>query len=422
MVTASSRRAPADQQVVPLSETALARSFAAQLGELYEGILTSWHPEAPEAGFVEWAAAHSDTILKTELPGLDTADIPDRRWSEAPILASVGYRLSVRHTSADATWLEGMHRLMQRDAIPADRNSFFFRPVELLGLAVGSVKVADVDDAPRSWLRDLVAKHGALLQGSGVWSAVLEVMAARQLGAQRRITTRLEPRTAMDAAVLLWLHLADEEAATATTSATRDALSGYLIEQASMAQLEVTSGVGESGILVIALQRAVAAAVGDLKLGGVRPADFVVDVCRRFPLLVAELGHRHGGRPPHEISDEYDVQDLLRGILKLHFDDVRPEEWNPSYGGVQSRSDLLLKPERVIIETKMTRKSLGQKELVKQLIVDKSQYRVSDDCGTLVCFVYDPDLLLPNPSAVERDLSDQEGGLRTVVVVSPRGL
>jgi hypothetical protein len=220
-----------------------------------------------------------------------------------------------------------MHRLMQRDAIPADRNSFFFRPVELLGLAAGSAKLAEVDEAPRSWLRELVAKQGALLQGCGVWSAVLGVIAARQLGAQRLITTRLEPRTAIDAAVLLWLHLADEQAATATTSATRDALSGYLLELAGAAQPEAAGGVGESGIVAIALQRAVAAAVRDLKLGGVRPADFVVDLCRRFPLLVAELGHRYGGRPPHEISDEYGVQDLLRGILKLHFDDVRPEEW-----------------------------------------------------------------------------------------------
>ena len=65
------------------------------------------------------------------------------------------------------------------------------------------------------------------------------------------------------------------------------------------------------------------------------------------------------------------MQDLLRVVLRLHFDDVRPEEWNPSYGGVRSRSDLLLKPERLVIETKMTRKNLSQRELVHQLIRTK---------------------------------------------------
>ena len=93
----------------------------------------------------------------------------------------------------------------------------------------------------------------------------------------------------------------------------------------------------------------VAEAIGRMKLGGVNAAEFVVDLCRRFPLLPADLDNRHDGRPGFRIADEYDLQDLLRGILRLHFDETnRPEEWNPSYGGVHSRSDLLLKPERVV--------------------------------------------------------------------------
>jgi hypothetical protein len=106
----------------------------------------------------------------------------------------------------------------------------------------------------------------------------------------------------------------------------------------------------------------------------------------------------------------------------LHFEDVRREEWNPSYGGVQSRSDLLLKSERLVIETKMTRKGLGQRELVQELIVDKAQYRRHPDCGTLICFVYNPGCSLPNPTAIERDLSGHDGKLTTAVVISPRGL
>ncbi len=87
-----------------------------------------------------------------------------------------------------------------------------------------------------------------------------------------------------------------------------------------------------------------------------------------------------------------------------------------------SRSDLLLKPERVVIESKMTRQGLGQRELVEQLIVDKAQYRRHPDCGTLVCFAYDPGRRLPNPAAIERDLSGNDGRLNTIVVVSSRGL
>ena len=75
-----------------------------------------------------------------------------------------------------------------------------------------------------------------------------------------------------------------------------------------------------------------------------------------------------------------------------------------------------------MIETKMTRKGLGQRELVQQLIVDKAQYQSHPDCGSLICFVYDPDHRLPNPTAIERDLTDYDRGLATIVVVSPRGI
>jgi hypothetical protein len=132
--------------------------------------------------------------------------------------------------------------------------------------------------------------------------------------------------------------------------------------------------------------------------------------------------HIRSGRPGFAVDDEYDLQDLLRSVLRLHFDGVRAGEWNPSYGGVRSRFDLLLKAERIVIETKMTRKSLTQQELVRQLIHDKEQYREHPDCGALVCFVYDPECRPPNPTAIERDLSDSHGRPPTTIVVSPRGL
>ncbi len=48
------------------------------------------------------------------------------------------------------------------------------------------------------------------------------------------------------------------------------------------------------------------------------------------------------------------VQDHLHALLRLHFDDVREEEWAPSYGGSRTRMDFLPKRERMVVETKMT--------------------------------------------------------------------
>jgi hypothetical protein len=101
---------------------------------------------------------------------------------------------------------------------------------------------------------------------------------------------------------------------------------------------------------------------------------------------------------------------------------VRGEEYTPSYAGSTARMDFLLKRERIVIETKMTRATLRQKEVVKQLIIDKDHYRKHPDCETLVCFVYDPEGFCDNPVALEDDVSGQDGKLRTVTIVGPKGV
>jgi hypothetical protein len=68
----------------------------------------------------------------------------------------------------------------------------------------------------------------------------------------------------------------------------------------------------------------------------------VLAVCDRFHSIARQLAQRREDRTTLEIEDEYDVQDLLHALLRLYFDDIRPEEWTPSYGGASSRMDFLL--------------------------------------------------------------------------------
>ena len=143
-------------------------------------------------------------------------------------------------------------------------------------------------------------------------------------------------------------------------------------------------------------------------------------ICLRFHVAARALQNRHSSRPAHEINDEYDVQDLLLALLKLHFDDVRPEEWTPSYAGSSSRVDFLLKEERIVIEVKKTRASLKTGHLGEQLIVDRARYEHHPDCDTLVCFVYDPEGRIGNPIGMERDLEKHGGNLKMRVIIAPK--
>ena len=148
----------------------------------------------------------------------------------------------------------------------------------------------------------------------------------------------------------------------------------------------------------------------------------VVSLCRRFHLFARQLQDRHHERSTVRVADEYDVQDLMHALLKLHFEDVRAEEVTPSVAGKSGRMDFLLKADRLVLETKMTRRSLGQKEVADELIIDMKRYRSHPDLRTLVCFVYDPGEFCRSPAALEHDLTGVDGRFRSVVIVCPRGM
>jgi hypothetical protein len=154
---------------------------------------------------------------------------------------------------------------------------------------------------------------------------------------------------------------------------------------------------------------------------GVQDAGQVVErIFGRFHSVVLEINRRHKDRPSLKIEDEYDVQDLLRSLLTMYFDDVRPEEPTPSMAGAFSRMDLLLKDQQIVIEAKMTRNGISQKKVREELIVDKAYYKGQKDCKKLYCFVYDPSWKIRNPQGFENDLGDIVDGFETKVFVSPR--
>jgi hypothetical protein len=113
------------------------------------------------------------------------------------------------------------------------------------------------------------------------------------------------------------------------------------------------------------------------------------------------------------------VQDILHSLLKIFFTDVRPEEWTPSYGGNCSRMDFLLQNEEIVVETKMTRRTLADREVVDQLLIDIARYQEHPKCKTLVCFVYDPDGYIKNPVAVINDLEKNGTDIGLKVFIKP---
>lgn len=139
-------------------------------------------------------------------------------------------------------------------------------------------------------------------------------------------------------------------------------------------------------------------------------------VFKNFHKVVCQLQYRHDNRSTIEVNDEYDVQDLLKSLLQLYYDDIRSEEWTPSHAGKSSRVDFLLKSEQIVIEVKKTRQGLADKELGEQLILDIAKYQTHPDCKRLYFFVYDPERRIINKNGIINDLETQNGNFVKVII------
>jgi hypothetical protein len=131
--------------------------------------------------------------------------------------------------------------------------------------------------------------------------------------------------------------------------ANRADLDRLLVERARLERIDVADAA-RAAVIAPELRTAVEevlesahAARWQLTLTERDAVELVMHLCRRFPRYVRRLVERHAGRPALAIADEYDLQDHVHALPRLHFDDVRPEEWTPSYAWSRTRMDFLLK-------------------------------------------------------------------------------
>lgn len=149
------------------------------------------------------------------------------------------------------------------------------------------------------------------------------------------------------------------------------------------------------------------------------PIDSILNtIFSRFHRMVKSIKNRHDKRATIEIKDEYDVQDLLLGVLRIFVDDIRPENYVPSYAGGNARVDFLLPSYGMCIETKMIRPGLTDSKVGDELVIDIARYQ--SQCSTLVCFIYDSEGMLDNPYGLISDLENMStDDLKVKVYVNP---
>ncbi|MBO0803332.1 MAG: hypothetical protein J2P25_09720 [Nocardiopsaceae bacterium] len=139
---------------------------------------------------------------------------------------------------------------------------------------------------------------------------------------------------------------------------------------------------------------------------------------KRLPDFISTLRlESNPSVPAPNIENEKDLQVLVHAILRLHYPDVRPEDPVPQRAGAGSRMDFLIRDAGIIVETKMTRKSLTDRKVGEELLIDWGRYQRHPDCRAIFALVYDPGRYLRNPAGLEHDLSQDTADISSRVIV-----
>jgi len=394
----------------------------ARLKKMLTEVLSDIRWPTPEAGFIRLI-----TMRENAQPTQSK-----QRLNEAPILASNGYFYcdgkGAGDPQIDRSWSTALERLLQRDPFPVDRESYFYRPLEALGICVGTKYCPTVAPAIRQQLQNIFAQGVQRIDQNDYWAHPLMSFAAWQIGIlwKRDSLPVLETLPIEDLCLLRWLEGQGSFAADVGLQLPPDALDKCILAKCFTELMNAANPAKAAITLEITQQLVDARISADLERTWPEPANaraavqILAGISRRFHTFASQLTHRHDNRRPLRIKDEYDVQDVLHALLKLHFDDVRPEEWAPSHGGSSKRMDFLLKHEEIVVEAKMTRKTLAQKGVLDELTKDIETYRSHPNCRTLLCLVYDPERRCDNPAALEADLTGPRGPLNVIVHVCPK--
>ncbi len=410
----------------------LSKNFASQLSELAHYLEDNLLWPSPETGFALFVFRELSANLPTISPVHLVFPILTGS-STAPELAVAGFFAELQSLTANRVtpdgWSDAFSRLSERDPFPNDRMAFPFRPSELFGIALGVQHTPNLQEKQKSWLKEVLLRLPNFLSGDE-WSKYLLSLCKMALGLADDILPPSQfPTLALDElALLVWLKAIPARRDKGFWKELQDKDLHLIFLRRCLEEELFPSDVGRAAILYSAIKISTNALLESevaknwqLHNSTRDAVELVVQICQQFHLCALQLQKPYRDRPTMQMLDEYDVQHLMHALLRLHFEDVRPEEYTPSYAGNSSRTDFLLKRERVFVETKMTRKNLGQKEVVVELIEDKERYQAHPDCDALVCFVYDPKSYCTNPAALEDDVSEEGHGFLVRVVVGPRG-
>lgn len=131
----------------------------------------------------------------------------------------------------------------------------------------------------------------------------------------------------------------------------------------------------------------------------------IIGALGEFMECVRYLNTRRSTSAVLKLDKEAAVQDALYLMLRPWILDLVPENPTDKVASRYTIKDFLSRSARTVIEAKYIRDAPHGKQISKELHDDIETYRHHPACRHLVFFIYDPDALIPDHAALERQIA-----------------
>lgn len=313
----------------------------------------------------------------------------------------------------------GLKWLCGRSAeIAGEPAPFFTDAVALLGLALGA-RFLDGDElvTTSQWMLGFVP-NAARLPAVKAWQRCLFSAALHTLGSNElpvpTDTSVSDVRTALRALSVIPDEASREEAEAderMTLSLLKQPITEDLPVVRAALRLTAFSWIRRSAPVIVP--------------GRTTVLD-VLDLLKRVPAGLRrwtweEKARTKGGEARKwHVDHEYHVQNLLYFLLAPVFPDLKDEEYFPSLGQKQPRTDLFIPSMKLIIEAKFLRQTDSMTKIIDEIASDVSLYlKEGSDYTGVIAFIWDDSRRVEQHALLQNGLRDIRGVLGTVVVSRP---
>lgn len=135
----------------------------------------------------------------------------------------------------------------------------------------------------------------------------------------------------------------------------------------------------------------------------------IVSALEQFPECVRYLNTRRSSGAVIDINSEADVQDVVFLMIRPWVTDLVPENPTDRFASRYAIKDFVSMELETVVEAKFIRDKKHGRDISKELHDDIEMYKNHPSCKHLVFFIYDRDAVIPDVSALKKQIV----GIRT---------